>query len=80
MKRKGKSKMSTKAESCAPENESVGVAIVETEVIFDDCPSQDDIAVLAYSYWEARGIRGGSPEEDWLRAEQEMRSRRQPED
>ncbi len=68
--------MSTKAESCAPENESVGVAIVETEVILDDCPSHDDIAVVAYSYWEARGFRGGSPEEDWLRAEQELRNGR----
>ena len=28
-------------------------------------------ASFAYSYWEARGGQGGSPEEDWLRAEQE---------
>ena len=32
------------------------------------------IARLAYSYWEARGFTGGSAEEDWLRAEQELRS------
>ncbi len=30
------------------------------------------VAQLAYSYWEARGYDGGSPEEDWLRAEQEL--------
>ena len=36
-------------------------------------PAFDDIARLAYSYWEARGYQGGSPEEDWLRAEQELR-------
>ena len=73
--------MSPKAESCAPENEIVDVAIVETEVIFDNCPSHEDIAALAYSYWEARGFQGGSPEEDWLRAEQELRSGwPQPED
>jgi hypothetical protein len=36
--------------------------------------SNDDIATLAFSYWEARGYRGGSPEEDWFRAEQELRS------
>jgi hypothetical protein len=36
-------------------------------------PGADDIARLAYSYWEARGFQGGSPEEDWLRAEQELR-------
>ena len=35
-------------------------------------PSLEQIAALAYSYWEARGCQGGSPEEDWLRAEQEL--------
>ncbi len=30
------------------------------------------VASLAYSYWEARGRQGGSPEADWLRAEQEL--------
>jgi len=34
---------------------------------------QEEIAKLAYSYWEARGCQGGSSEEDWLRAEQEFR-------
>jgi hypothetical protein len=38
-------------------------------------PSSEQIAALAYSYWEARGYQGGSPEEDWLRAEQELLSR-----
>jgi hypothetical protein len=38
---------------------------------------QDQIAKLAYSYWEARGHQGGSPEEDWLRAEREFHSRRE---
>ena len=72
--------MSTTAVSPAPENQTLDVAIIETEVLFDNFPSQEDIAVLAYSYWEARGCQGGSPEEDWLRAEQELRSRRpQPE-
>ena len=35
----------------------------------------DEIAKLAYSYWEARGYQGGSQEEDWLRAEQELNAR-----
>jgi hypothetical protein len=35
-------------------------------------PSQEQIASLAYSYWEARGCQGGSAEEDWLRAEREL--------
>jgi hypothetical protein len=37
-------------------------------------PSHEEIARLAYSYWKLRGCTGGSPEEDWLRAEQELRS------
>ncbi|MDQ6708762.1 MAG: DUF2934 domain-containing protein [Acidobacteriota bacterium] len=35
----------------------------------------DAIARLAYSYWEARGYRGGSQIEDWLRAEKEFAAR-----
>ena len=35
---------------------------------------REEIARLAYSYWEARGYQGGSPEEDWYRAEREIRS------
>lgn len=36
-------------------------------------PDHDAVAALAYLYWEARGYQGGSAEEDWLRAEQELR-------
>jgi hypothetical protein len=35
-------------------------------------PDTDQIAALAYSFWEARGYQGGSPEEDWLRAEKQL--------
>lgn len=42
---------------------------------FSPAISTDAIAALAYSYWEARGCQGGSPEEDWFRAERELRSR-----
>ncbi len=35
-------------------------------------PSFEAIASLAYSYWVARGGQGGSSEQDWLRAEQEL--------
>jgi hypothetical protein len=81
IKPKGKSKMRAKAEPCARENETVGVAIAEVEVISDNCPSHEEIAALAYSYWEARGFQGGSPKEDWLRAERELRiGRSQPKD
>ena len=60
----------TAAVAAAPETvapETPGVSIYE--------PTYDEIAALAYSYWEARGYQGGSPEEDWLRAESELRVR-----
>ena len=52
----------------APESQPVEVAPA--------CePSSVEIAQLAYFYWETRGGQGGSTEKDWLRAEQELRSR-----
>ena len=49
------------------------VVPVEVEVLpAIAAPSTDEIAALAYSFWEARGYQGGSPEEDWLRAEQQL--------
>ncbi len=33
---------------------------------------REKIQLLAYSYWLERGCRGGSPEEDWFRAEREL--------
>lgn len=56
------------AEPAAPAAEAVVAAVVLE-------PSSEDIARLAYFYWEARGCQGGSPEEDWLRAETELRTR-----
>jgi hypothetical protein len=32
----------------------------------------EEIARLAYSYWEARAGQVGSPEEDWFQAEKEI--------
>jgi len=45
---------------------------VSSQATSPDAPTFDAIAHLAYSYWEARGYQGGSPEEDWLRAEREL--------
>lgn len=35
-------------------------------------PTHEEIAQLAYDYWEARGRPLGSPEQDWFRAEQDI--------
>ncbi len=36
---------------------------------------QEATARLAYFYWEKRGCPNDSPDEDWLRAEAELRNR-----
>ena len=46
-----------------------------TAVAAPCAPKHEEIATLAYSYWVARGCQGGSQDEDWRRAEQELRSR-----
>lgn len=35
-------------------------------------PAHDEIAQLAYSFYESRGRQDGHDTEDWLRAEQEL--------
>jgi len=37
-------------------------------------PSREQIARLAEKYWAERGWPEGSPEQDWLRAEQELKT------
>ncbi len=38
-------------------------------------PAPEQVARLAYRYWEERGKPLGTPEEDWFRAEQDLRGR-----
>jgi len=35
-------------------------------------PSHEEIARLAYAYWETRGRQHGSHQEDWYRAERDL--------
>ncbi|MGO9094163.1 MAG: DUF2934 domain-containing protein [Bryobacteraceae bacterium] len=55
-------------EACAPKS-----AEFQTEFNISE---QEEIERLAYSYYEARGGQEGSSEDDWFRAEQEVRRRR----
>jgi hypothetical protein len=41
-------------------------------------PGHEDVARLAFSHWEARGRGDGSPDEDWFKAENELRARATP--
>ena len=36
----------------------------------------DEIAMLAYYYWQARGCPHGDREQDWFRAEEELKARK----
>jgi hypothetical protein len=42
------------------------------DALSSEVSKREKIALLAYSYWEQRGCQGGSPEEDWFRAEREI--------
>lgn len=37
--------------------------------------SHDEIRALAHRYWAERGHAHGNPEDDWFRAEQELRGK-----
>ena len=37
-------------------------------------PSYEEVSRLAYDYWQARGCPDGSSEEDWLRAEHDLKN------
>jgi hypothetical protein len=47
----------------------------ETRRFTPRVPSHEEIARLAYFYWEARGRQHGSADEDWFRAERELSAR-----
>ena len=55
-----------------------GLVPAEVMALDDEVNSatEEEIAELAYSYYEARGFQGGSPWEDWFRAEEELKRRR----
>ena len=62
-------------EPAAPEPAS-GTGVAETYPDgVDPVIEHEEIARLAYSYWETRGSSGGSAEEDWYRAEEELKGR-----
>ncbi len=57
------------------ESTPVATASTSEELQTNVTPSQEAIAAVAFSYWQERARRGGSAEEDWLRAEQELKGK-----
>src|SRR3712207_4880586 len=62
-KHHAKTSAETAAEAAVETPQAAGVAVPV---------SRDEIAKLAYSYWEGRGRQDGFAEQDWLRAEREL--------
>jgi hypothetical protein len=58
-----------------PTEMAVGTPVAAQEVTAEvyRAVTREDVALLAYSYWEARNFQSGSPEGDWLRAERELK-------
>ena len=56
-------------EAANADNSLEGYAAINAE-------DHSEIAKLAYQFYEERGRENGSAEEDWYRAEQEIRGRR----
>jgi hypothetical protein len=63
-------------ENAVPESLSALSSAAAPEASFDPAAEREEIEHLAHAYWEARGCPEGTAEEDWLRAEQEVRARR----
>lgn len=48
-------------------------AVPEVETASTGIIPHDEVASLAYKYWEERGRPNGTPDEDWFRAEQALK-------
>ncbi len=68
------SSRAVKTTSAGAGSSSVEAPIIDSVGVMS--PSNEEIAKLAHSYWIARGHAHGSAEEDWLRAEQELKAKR----
>jgi hypothetical protein len=47
---------------------------VAVEESLQSRPLHEDIAALAFALWQERGCPEGSPEVDWFRAEEELKT------
>lgn len=70
-----KTTMAARSKHSVPPAEVPASSPNETPVPTAASVDRGEIARLAYAYWEARGYQGGSSEEDWLRAEHELKAR-----
>ena len=67
--------MNTQREDMQTERGSGQTKSETTDMVIELALDQETIARLAYSYWEERGCENDSPDQDWFRAEAELRNR-----
>ena len=68
--------MKQPAENPNATREEVEAALARVEPIFHDSPViTEEVAKLAYQFWQERKGLAGSPENDWFRAEKIVRNR-----
>jgi hypothetical protein len=72
-KAKAPAKPRKAAAKTAPAVEESKPALVKTEAKRE--VTHEEISKLAHRFWAERGHQHGSPEQDWLRAEQELRGK-----
>ena len=65
--------MPATATQAARMSDELELETIESPVTVSTIDPQE-IARLAYSYWEARGRAGGCAEDDWLRAEEALKA------
>jgi hypothetical protein len=76
IERKRTARMESAATAIAEAPETCASKSAEALAEFN-ISEQEEIERLAYSYYQARGGQDGSSEDDWFRAEQEVRNRRE---
>jgi hypothetical protein len=59
--------------SAATTKKTVATKRTVAERVTATMPTHAEIAQLARRYWEERGAQDGQAEQDWLRAERELR-------
>lgn len=59
----------------APAKKSATKKATITEISAPRTPTHDEVSALAHRYWIERGRQDGYHEQDWLRAEEELRGK-----
>jgi hypothetical protein len=71
--KKAKAPAKPRAAATTPKKTTTARKKTVAEQVTAFTPTHEEIAQLAQQYWAERGWQDGQAEQDWLRAEQELR-------